>query len=174
MRKGLSIVLMLIISAMLIRSANASGFRNAAVQTGNPDGVTKPREEVLTNDSIVKLVKHGLTEDAIINLINSGPEQFSFAANAITVLQKAGVSEKIISAMVNRDLRGSTLPLAPPPLAATAPRAMPAAATIPEPGTKQRNQPSGTAVGRLSPETVTEAAQGTPALSYTGYRLCFP
>jgi hypothetical protein len=154
---------MLIISAMLIRSANASGFRNAAVQTGNPDGVTKPREEVLTNDSIVKLVKHGLTEDAIINLINSGPEQFAFAANAIAVLQRAGVSEKIIGAMVNRDLRGSTVRLAPPPLAATARLAVPAAATAAEPGTQQQRQTSGTLVERSNVDTINEAAPEPPA-----------
>jgi hypothetical protein len=98
----------------------------------NPDTVTKTAQEPLTNDSIAKLVKQGLSEEAITNLINTRPEQLSFAADAIAALQKAGVSAKIISAMVNRDLRGSTLPLAPPPAAATAPLAMPTAAATAE------------------------------------------
>jgi hypothetical protein len=73
-----------------------------------PDRNNEQAPQTLTNESIVKLVKEGLPEDSIINLVNTRPEHFSFAVDAIAALQKAGVSERIISAMVNRDLRGST------------------------------------------------------------------
>ena len=134
----------------------------ADCQDINPDTVTKTNQKPLTNDSIAKLVKEGLGEDAIINLIGSRSEQFSLAANAIAVLQKAGVSEKIISAMVNRDLRGSTLPLAPPPAAATTPLGMPTAVATAESGTQQQNKTSGTTVGRSKAETINEPPPEPP------------
>ena len=130
----------LLLSASLNKTANLGGFQIAAVQTGNPDAATKEAQEPLTNDSIVKLVKEGLPEDSIINLLDTRPERFSFARDAIAALQKAGVSEKIISAMVNRDLRGSTTTTAGPKV-------------------REQNQTSDAAQGQSNPATVTEAAQ---------------
>jgi hypothetical protein len=97
----------------------------------------------LTNDSIVKLVKKGLPEDSIISLINTRSERFSFAADAIAALQKAGVSARIISAMVNRDLRGST-------------------ATTAERNVDQDNQATEAAPNQSNSDAVTVAGKGPP------------
>jgi hypothetical protein len=148
MRGSVRAILLLTLSDPLTERAIFGALQDGAAQTTEEKTPTKrspqsPAQEPLTNDSIVELVKQGLPEDSIINLINTRPERFSVAAGAIAALQKAGVSEKIISAMVNRDLRG--------PTAATA-----------EPKVQQQIQPSDAAAGQPNPETVTEAAQGPP------------
>ncbi len=56
----------------------------------------------LTNDSIVKLVKAGLGEDTIISIVNTQPGQYSLGADDIAALKKAGVSERVITAMLRR------------------------------------------------------------------------
>jgi hypothetical protein len=148
MRGGVLAIPLLALSVALTESASFGLAQDGSSQPTQEKTPTKPSpespaQEPLTNDSIMKLVKEGLPEDSIINLINTRPEQFSFAAGAVAVLQKAGVSEKIISAMVNRDLRGST--------------------TTAEPKVHQRNQTSDAFAGQSKPEAVTGAAQGPPA-----------
>ncbi len=71
----------------------------------------------LTNESIVKLVTAGLGEDTIIKMVDSQPGQYSQGADDIIALKKAGVSEKIITAMLTKP----TNELAPAPV--TPPRA---------------------------------------------------
>jgi hypothetical protein len=149
MRGGVLAIPLLVLPVLLTESANLGALQVGAAQTAEEKTPTRPStappaQQPLTNDSIVKLVKEGLTEDSIISLINTHPERFSFAASDIAALQKAGASEKIISAMVNRDLRGPT-------------------ANTAEPKVQQHNQTSEAAPGQSNPETVTEGAQGPPA-----------
>jgi hypothetical protein len=148
MRGSVLVVPLLSLSVVLSGNANFGVLQDGASQTTESRTPAKPSpeslaQEPLTNDSIVKLVKEGVAEDSIINLLNTRAEQFSFAADAIAALQKAGVSEKIISAMVNRDLRGS-------------------AATQAGPKVEQQNQTSDAATGQSNLEKVTGPAQGPP------------
>jgi hypothetical protein len=64
--------------------------------------------QVLTNDSIVKLVKAGLGEDLIINMVKTQPGKYSVGADDIISLKQAGVSDKIITAMLNESVSGPT------------------------------------------------------------------
>ncbi len=59
-------------------------------------------QESLTNDSVVKLVKAGLSEDLIVQTVNSQPGKYALGADDILSLKNAGVSDKIIGAMLNR------------------------------------------------------------------------
>ncbi len=78
-------------------------------------------QEVLNNDSIVKLVRAGLGEDTIVSIVKTQPGKFSLSAEDVISLKNAGVSEKIISAML---AKSSAAP-APLPKDASAP-ALPA------------------------------------------------
>jgi len=148
MRGGVLAIPLLALSVLLAESANFGAVQDGTAQPTQEKTPAKPSpespaQEPLTNDSIVNLVKQGLPEDSIINLINTRPEQFSFAADAVTALQKAGISEKIISAMVNRDLRGPTPAMA-------------------EPKAQRQNQTTDAAPGQSNLETVAGAAQRRP------------
>jgi hypothetical protein len=58
--------------------------------------------EVLSNDSIIKLVKAGFKENTIIALIRTSPISFDLTTAKLVVLKKNHVSEKIITAMIER------------------------------------------------------------------------
>jgi hypothetical protein len=96
-------------------------------------------QERLTNDSVLKLVKSGLSDELILSMIKSQPSKFSLGADDLVALKKAGVSEKILGAMIQKNASGSApaataattsfdmgAPAAAP--AATAPAAVPVAA----------------------------------------------
>jgi hypothetical protein len=57
-------------------------------------------QEVLNNDSVIKLVGSGLSEDMVVNIVKTQPGKFTLAPDDLIALKKAGVSEKIISAML--------------------------------------------------------------------------
>lgn len=81
-------------------------------------------QEPLTNESIVKLVKAGLSEDMIVSMVNAQPGKYSLGADDIIALKTAGVSEKIIAAIVTKATAAAPAPAAPPaPAAAPAPAA---------------------------------------------------
>jgi len=65
-----------------------------------PKPATAPN--MMTNDSVLRLVKAGLGDDLIIQTINSAPGKYATDADALVVLKQAGVSDRVISAMVNR------------------------------------------------------------------------
>jgi len=74
-------------------------------------------QETLTNEGVMNLVKSGMSEDLILNVIGRQPAAFSLAAADLVALKTSGVSERIISAMVNKGTGG---PGSPGPNAAPA------------------------------------------------------
>jgi hypothetical protein len=74
--------------------------------------------EPLTNDSVIQMTKAGLGDSLIIQSINMAPSSFSLSTIDLIALKKAGVSERVIGAMLAKS--GATSD-APP--GATAPAA---------------------------------------------------
>ena len=66
-----------------------------------------PVREVLSNDSIINLVKAGFKEGTIISLIRTSPVTFDITTAKLVTLKKNKVSEKIITAMIERQNFGS-------------------------------------------------------------------
>jgi hypothetical protein len=97
-------------------------------------------QETLTNDSIISMVKGGLSEAVVLARVRSGPASFDTSTNALLALKKAGVSDKIIEAMVSA------------PKAAGATAAAPAPAPAP---------PSGAAATAAPPPAVSAAARSS-------------
>lgn len=60
-------------------------------------------QESLTNDSVIKLVRAGLSEDLIVQTVNSQPGAYALGADNIVALKQAGISDKIIAAMLKRN-----------------------------------------------------------------------
>jgi len=65
-------------------------------------------QEALSNASIIKLVGSGLSEDLIVNIVKTQAGNYALFPDDLIALQKAGVSEKIISAMIAKGPAGSS------------------------------------------------------------------
>jgi len=57
-------------------------------------------QEMLTNESILKLCKAGVGDDTIVDMIKAQPSKFSLRTDDIIALKSAGITEKVIAAMV--------------------------------------------------------------------------
>jgi hypothetical protein len=79
-------------------------------------------QSTLDNQAVIKMVKADLGEEVILTMINSQPGKYALQADDVIALKQAGVSQKIISAMVTKGSSGA--PAAAPP-AAAAPAAVP-------------------------------------------------
>jgi len=67
----------------------------------------RPRE-ILTNESIISLTKAGFKERTIVTLIRSSPTTFDISTLKLVELKKRGVSERIISEMIEITTRRET------------------------------------------------------------------
>jgi hypothetical protein len=75
-------------------------------------------QTAMTNDSVIKMTKAGLSEGIILGSVNGQPGQYSTSADDLIALKTAGVSDKVIGAMMAK-ASGSAAP-APPPAGAVA------------------------------------------------------
>ncbi len=74
--------------------------------------------QALNNDSVIKMVKAGLTDDAIVATINANSGAYDASPDGLIALKQAGVSNKIIDAIVAKSTTSapdSTQPSAPAP-----------------------------------------------------------
>lgn len=58
-------------------------------------------QEVLTNDSVIQMIKAGLPEAVVIAKIKSTATKFDLKTDSLVSLKKAGVSDKVLEAMVS-------------------------------------------------------------------------
>jgi hypothetical protein len=56
----------------------------------------------MTNDSVLRMAKAGLSDDLIVQTIGSQPGQYTTDADSLVALKGAGISERVITAMVNK------------------------------------------------------------------------
>lgn len=74
-----------------------------------PKKIEQPGQP-LTNESIIKLVKAGLGDDTIIKMVDTQPGKYSLGADDIIALKTAGVSDRIITGMLNKSANGQVRP----------------------------------------------------------------
>jgi hypothetical protein len=65
----------------------------------------KPKQ-VLTNEEITKMVKGGFTEEVIVALIESSDSDFDVSIEGLSALKEAGVSGKVMEAMLTEVRHG--------------------------------------------------------------------
>ncbi len=70
--------------------------------------LTPAKPAVMNNDSIIKMVKVGLGDDLILQSINLQPGNYTTDADSLVTLKTAGVSDRVISAMINKSRRQIT------------------------------------------------------------------
>lgn len=64
-----------------------------------------PPQEPLTSDGLLLLVKSGFSEGFVLDLINQQPAKFQADASRIIELKDAGVSERVLAALVSKGSR---------------------------------------------------------------------
>ena len=73
-------------------------------------------QQSLNNDAIIKMAKAGISEDVIVSTVNASPGTYDTSTDGLIALKTAGVSDKVVGAMIAR-ANGIT----PAPAAAAAP-----------------------------------------------------
>jgi hypothetical protein len=105
-------------------------------------------QEVLNNDSVIKLAGSGLSEGMVVNIVNTQPGKYSLTPDDLIALKKAGVSERIMRAMLNKSASGqapaTAAPVSESPAAATA---VTGGAAPANEGKPSRASPVGTGLG---------------------------
>jgi hypothetical protein len=86
----------------------------AAVGLSLP-GAASLAQEVLTNDSVIQMVKAGLPEAVVIAKIKSTATKFDLKTDSLVNLKKAGVSDKVLEAMVGAGSGSPTTSSMPAP-----------------------------------------------------------
>lgn len=77
-------------------------------------------QTAMTNDSVIKMAKAGLSEDIILGSVNGQPGQYRTSADDLIALKTAGVSDKVIGAMIAKASGGGAPAAAPAPAGAMA------------------------------------------------------
>jgi hypothetical protein len=74
-------------------------------------------QQVMDNAAVLKLTNAGLSEDLIVSSINGQPGNYSVGTDDLVALKKAGVSERVIGAMIakNNAPAVTPAPVAAPP-----------------------------------------------------------
>lgn len=67
-------------------------------------------QDVLNNDAVLKMLKAGLSDDLVVNAINQQPGNYSVSVNDLIGLKTAGVPERVIAAMLNKNHGGGAAP----------------------------------------------------------------
>jgi hypothetical protein len=100
----LLISLLLIPFAAIAQNTDGSPSLIEGPQTAAP---AKPTTAAATmnNDSVLKMAKAGLGEDLIIQTINTQPGKYLTDPDSLVTLKQAGISDPIISAMMNKSRR---------------------------------------------------------------------
>jgi hypothetical protein len=75
-------------------------------------------QQALNNDAVIKLVKAGLSDDLIVSTINAQAGIYDTSTDGLIALKTAGVSDKVVAAVVGKANVVATAAAAPiPPLA---------------------------------------------------------
>jgi hypothetical protein len=86
--------------------------------------------QALNNDSVIKMVKAGLTDDVIVATINANSGTYDTSPDGLVALKQAGVSNKIIDAIVAKST--ASAPDSASPNAASSASAPPQPAAPPD------------------------------------------
>jgi hypothetical protein len=91
------------------------------------------RAEAMTVKDIIDLTRAGLGEEALIALVEVDGSVFSIDKETLMSLKTAGVSDRVIEAMIRSGRMPQNVVPAPAPTIQTVPQAVPAVVAAPEP-----------------------------------------
>jgi len=88
-------------------------------------------QQALNNDAVIKLVKAGLSDDLIVSTVNASAGTYDTSANGLIALKTAGVSDKVVAAIVVKNSGAVTTP--PPANLPAQPQVQSAPPQVPPP-----------------------------------------
>ncbi len=99
--------LLLLLSLLVISfSAYAQQHTGEAPQlTDGPQAAPPATSAAMNNDAIMRMAKAGLSDDLILQTINTQPGNYATDADSLVALKNAGISERLIAAMMNKSRR---------------------------------------------------------------------
>jgi hypothetical protein len=100
-RMGFALALYAALGLTLI-SATISLRAQAPTLTDGPLAAPTSQPKAMTNDSVVRMVKAGLSDELIAQTISTQPGAYTTDADSLVALKQAGVSDRVITAMVNK------------------------------------------------------------------------
>lgn len=78
-------------------------------------------QQALDDDAVLKMMKGGLSDDLIVQTINAQPGHYATTPDDLMRLKQAGVSDKVMGAMITRNSAPATSSAAAPATSAAAP-----------------------------------------------------
>lgn len=69
-------------------------------------------QQTMNNDAVIKMVKAGLSDDLIVGSINSQAGQYDTSADGLIALKSAGVSDKVVGAIMSKASGATASPAA--------------------------------------------------------------
>jgi hypothetical protein len=101
--------LLLLLSLLLgTFPALAQNTGDAPQMIEGPQAAPPAKSAVMNNDSVLRMAKAGLGEDLILQTINTQPGKYLTDSDALVALKTAGLSDRIIAAMMNKSRRQIT------------------------------------------------------------------
>ena len=96
--------------------------------------IAQQAKHALTNDDVTKLVKGGFTDEVIVAMIDANDTAFDVSISGLTNLKEAGISSKVMEAMLKAESRKrqGTAPVLPAQSASSSP-SVPAPTMVPNP-----------------------------------------
>lgn len=104
-------------------------------------------QQSFSNDTIIKMAKAGISDDLIVTTINAQAGTYDTSADGIIALKTAGVSDKVVAAMVTKATIPAQAVPTPTPAASATSDDKPANASAPA------SQPAHTPASLGAPET---------------------
>jgi len=112
----------------------------------------------MTNQDVIRLVKAKVSDDLVVAKINQSKTRFDTSVDALVALKEAGVSDTVVSAMMNAGAGSSSAP--PKPATSSAPT--PAGAIAPAPAQKSGFGASNVSRPAAATNTNVAARKGAP------------
>ncbi|WP_035355215.1 hypothetical protein [Edaphobacter aggregans] len=109
-----------LLAALLLAAAPCLAQTAETPQPDGPITAAPAQAKTLNNASIIRMVGAGLSDELILQAIFAQPGQYTTDADSLVDLKDAGVSERVISAMINKGRKrltpeGSATTDDPPP-----------------------------------------------------------
>jgi hypothetical protein len=82
------------------KSRNTNQQTNTAQSRSNESNTTQ-QVEILTNDSIIALVRAGVDDEVIVTKVRTTKCNFDLSTQGIVSLNKAGISKRVLTVMIN-------------------------------------------------------------------------
>src|SRR6266568_7203197 len=100
-----------------MRKVSAAAILAIALVAATLDLLGSPQRnrEPLTNQAVVKLLGAGLSEDIVVRMVKTLPGNYALGPDDLVELKKAGASNEIIKAMMERQPPAAPAPADPAP-----------------------------------------------------------